>query len=177
MLVVVVFSSRSPLPNGLRGRSSGKELSRRRSMPDVNGVVCLVRSSRRRRRMTVTSKNPSEGTNGGVLVSGLCARLQSCRVTDGLHCCRFNYLSATFPRPMTSRDTEVVPSPLVEQQQEDGQRHHPAGTLDPHFPFWGRRLPRAMYAFSETQEKSSGCASLAGVQRMRDPGGQHESTV
>ena len=35
------------------------------------------------------------------------------------------------PRTLSHPDSKVVPSPLVEQQQEEGQRHHPAGTLDP----------------------------------------------
>lgn len=60
------------------------------------------------------------------------------------HCCRFNYLHAT---TMTGRDSEVVSSPLVDQQQEDGQRHHSAGTLEPPPTFGFTRLPRDSYAF------------------------------
>lgn len=64
-----------------------------------------------------------------------CDRLSNCR--------RFNYpIVNSSETPMTRRDTEVVPSPLVEQRQEDGQRHHSAGTLEHRFPFCSQIVPR-----------------------------------
>lgn len=68
---------------------------------------------------------------------------------DVSYCRRFNYPIVNYPRvPLMRRDTEVVSSPLVEQQQEDGQRHHSAGTLSTHSRFAPRITPRENHVFS-----------------------------
>ena len=77
------------------------------------------------------------------------------------HCRRFNYSLVNLSRASMRRPgTEVVPFPLVEQQQEDGQRHHSAGTLEPPNPFSAHALPRAR----RVQNQSSGFTTFAGGQ-------------
>lgn len=107
----------------------------------------------------MTSKNPPdrgdervlECSQGGDYVAP-CAR-------SFPHCRRFNLslvnLSHASMRP---RDIEVVPSPLAEQQQEDGQRHRSAGTLEHPIPFLLTALPRE----SRVQNQSSGFTRKAG---------------
>lgn len=52
---------------------------------------------------TVTSKYLPERWSGEVLVSGLCARLDSCRATDVRHCRRFNYSNVNYPPALPRR--------------------------------------------------------------------------
>ena len=108
---------------------------------------------------------------GGVLESVLCEEYGLCRVTDGFYLTRYELHACNLRASMTSRDTEVVPSPLAEQQQEDGQRHRLAGTLSTDSRFAPTIAPRENYVWCQAKSSGFTRSGFAGVVPTVRPGG------